>query len=326
MTGSMALQLAPLEALYDYGHGGEDFGEAVRAGLSMAQKRIPSKFFYDAHGSALFEDICEVAEYYPTRTEIGLLRAHGSEIAVLAGQGASVVEFGSGASVKVRLLLDGLDAPDWYVPVDISREHLVASAKELAVRYPALTVLPICADYTRPFDLPRSVKAPILGFFPGSTIGNFTRDEAQMFLRQAAVSLGPGAGLLLGADLLKDPAILRAAYNDAAGVTADFNLNLLVRINRELGGDFNLSQFRHEAMWVEDRGCIEMHLISLRAQVVRVGGKTFAFREGESIHTEYSHKYTVEQIQGLVRSAGWKPVRHWVDDQSLFSIHYLQAP
>ncbi len=325
MPGGMVLQLAPLEALYDYGHGGEDFGEAVCAGLALAQKRIPSKFFYDARGSALFEDICALEEYYPTRTEIGLLRDHATEIAELTGPGASVVEFGSGASIKVRLLLDGLAAPDWYVPVDISREFLVASAKELAGQYPALTVLPICADYTRPFDLPRAVKTPILGFFPGSTIGNFSHGEALAFLRQAARSLGPGAGLLLGADLIKDRAKLHAAYNDAAEVTAAFNLNLLARINRELGGDFDFSQFRHEGRVAKDRGCVEMHLVSQRAQVVRAAGKTFAFREGESIHTEYSHKYTIEQIQGMARKVGWEPERYWVDDRALFSIHYLRA-
>ncbi len=325
MPGSAVLQLAPLEALYDYGHGGEDFGTAVREGLSLGQKKLSAKFLYDARGSALFEEICTLPEYYPTRTEISLLEKHVTEIAELAGRGASVVEFGSGASVKVRLLLDTLAAPDWYVPVDISRQHLVASAKDLATQYPDLTVLPICADYTRAFDLPRSVRAPILGFFPGSTIGNFTHGEARAFLQQAASSLGAGAGLVLGADLMKAPDILRAAYNDAAGVTAAFNLNLLARINRELDGDFELSAFRHEGRLLEDEGRIEMHLVSQRAQVVRAAGKTFAFREGESIHTEYSHKYTIDQVQTLARSGGWEPVRSWVDDQSLFSIHFLAA-
>jgi len=325
MPDSSALQLAPLEALYDYGHSGEDFGTAVREGLGQTRKRIAAKFLYDARGSALFEEICALEEYYPTRTEIGLLRVHAKEIAALAGTGASVVEFGSGASVKVRLLLDGLQAPDWYVPVDISRDHLVASAKGLAVAYPGLTVLPICADYTRSFDLPRSVKAPILGFFPGSTIGNFTHEEALAFLRQAGKSLGRGAGLLLGADLMKDHDILRAAYNDAAGVTAAFNLNLLARINRELDGDFDLSAFGHEARLLADEARIEMHLVSRHDQVVRAAGQSFAFRQGESIHTEYSHKYTVEGVQSLARCAGWEPVASWVDDRSLFSIHYLTA-
>lgn len=325
MPDSNALQLAPLEALYDYGHGGEDFATAVREGLGKAQKSIPAKFLYDERGSALFEEICELEEYYPTRTEIGLLRTHAKEIAELAGPGASVVEFGSGASVKVRLLLDGLEAPDWYVPVDISREHLVASAQGLAAEYPALTVLPICADYTRHFDLPRPVKAPILGFFPGSTIGNFTDEEAQAFLLQAAKSLGSGAGLLLGADLMKDHDILRAAYNDGFGVTAAFNRNLLTRINRELDGDFDVSTFAHEARLLVEESRIEMHLVSLRDQVVRAAGKTFAFGQGESIHTEYSHKYTVDGVQSLAKRTGWDPVWSWVDEQSLFSIHYLKA-
>ena len=318
--------LGPLAGFHDYGAGEDDFEGAVVQGLGLEQKRIPAKYFYDARGSALFDEICELEEYYPTRTELDLLRTHAPEVADLAGPGIGLVEFGSGSSVKVRLLLDALRDPAVYVPVEISRTHLLQSAGELARDYPDLAVVPVCADYTRHFELPPlSAMRPRLGFFPGSTIGNFTRIEAAAFLGRAAVVLGPGAGLLIGADLEKDAALLHDAYNDAKGVTAAFNLNLLARINRELGGDFDPEAFRHHAPWNPARGCVEMHLVSTRRQTVTVAGRRFEFAEGESIHTEDSHKYSIPAFQEIARAGGWRPVRVWTDPRNLFSLHYLVA-
>ncbi|MGE0256235.1 MAG: L-histidine N(alpha)-methyltransferase [Alphaproteobacteria bacterium] len=312
--------------LVEFDHTGDDFQAAVVAGLALPQKRIPSKFFYDEAGSRLFDAICELPEYYPTRSELSVLAARAGEIAALAGPGASLVEFGSGSSVKVRLLLDAMQAPAAYLPVDISREHLLAAARRLAADYPAVPVIPVCADYTRPFELPavRGERSRV-GFFPGSTIGNFSRAEAKGFLESVAGDLGHGAGLLIGVDLRKDAAILRAAYNDAAGVTARFNLNLLVRANRELGADFDADGFAHEARWLEDEGRIEMHLVARHAQTVTVGGRGFAFTKGESIHTEDSHKYSVGEFQTLAAAAGWTPRAHWTDENGLFSVHWLVA-
>ncbi|MBM3560069.1 MAG: L-histidine N(alpha)-methyltransferase [Alphaproteobacteria bacterium] len=314
---------APPE-LVESDHTGDDFQSAVVAGLGLPQKRIPSKFFYDAAGSRLFDAICELPEYYPTRSEVSVLAAHAAEIAALAGPGVSLVEFGSGSSVKVRLLLDAMPVPAAYLPVDISREHLLAAARRLAADYPAVPVVPVCADYTRPFELPavRGERSRV-GFFPGSTIGNFSRDEAKGFLESVAGDLGRGAGLLIGVDLRKDPVILHAAYNDAAGVTARFNLNLLARANRELGANFELDAFAHDARWLEDEGRIEMHLVARRAQTVTVGGRGFAFARGESIHTEDSHKYTVGEFQALAAAAGWTPAACWTDEKDLFSVHWL---
>ena len=265
--------LGPLDGFHDFGDGGDGFLEAVVAGLSQPRKTLPCKYFYDARGSRLFDAICTLKEYYPTRTETGLLHDRCGEIAALAGPGVNLVEFGSGSSTKVRIVLDALDRPAAYVPVDISRDHLLASARLLAADYPALAVIPVCADYTAHFDLPeRALAGPRLGFFPGSTIGNFTPDAAVAFLAQAAGSLGAGAGLLIGADLKKDVRILHAAYDDARGVTAAFNMNLLVRINRELGGNFDLDAFAHEARWNPADGRIEMHLVSRRRQAITVRG------------------------------------------------------
>lgn len=318
--------LGPLTGFHDYGAAEDDFMGDVLAGLALAQKRIAPKYFYDAPGSALFDRICELEEYYPTRTELGILHRHAGEIAEMAGPGVGLIEFGSGSSVKVRLLLDALADPAIYVPVEISRSHLLNAATGLAEDYPGLSVVPVCADYTRHFDLPpASALRPRLGFFPGSTIGNFTRIEAAAFLGRAAVVLGPGAGLLIGADLEKDEAILHAAYNDRDGVTAAFNLNLLTRINRELGGDFDLKAFRHHAPWNPARGCVEMHLVSTRRQSVTVAGQRFEFEDGESIHTEDSHKYSVAAFHELARAGGWRPEKVWTDDDNLFSLHYLIA-
>ncbi|MEK9833772.1 MAG: L-histidine N(alpha)-methyltransferase, partial [Rhodospirillaceae bacterium] len=257
-----AMSLGPLHDYVEYDHAADSFLDDVLEGLAQSQKKLSSKYFYDERGSKLFDDICELTEYYPTRTETALLQTHAAEFATLIGANASVVEFGSGSSTKIRILLDALETPAAYIPVDISREHLLESAKALAGAYPDLPVVPIAADYTQPFDLPEiSGEAARIGFFPGSTIGNFTRDAAAEFLRAAATDLGADNGLLIGVDLRKDVDVLHAAYNDAAGVTAEFNLNVLRRVNRELGGDFDLDAFTHDARWVAEKGRIEMHLV-----------------------------------------------------------------
>lgn len=326
MSSASAEVLGALHDYVEYGHASNNFLEDVLDGLRRTPKRLPSKYFYDERGSQLFDDICELPEYYPTRTEMKLLQTISADVAALVGEGATVIEFGSGSSTKIRILLDALDAPLAYVPVDISREHLLMSAKDLADSYPDLRVVPVCADYTKPFDVPEIEGEKVrAGFFPGSTIGNFTRGEAVSFLRAAAADLGHNNGLLIGVDLRKDPDILRAAYNDAAGVTAAFNMNLLRRINRELDGDFDIGAFDHEARWVPDPGRIEMHLVSAGEQDVSVGGEVFHFAAGESIHTEDSHKYDVSGFQALAAEAGWTPIEAWTDPDALFSIHLLRV-
>ena len=301
----------------------EAFLHDVLDGLSQPQKSVPAKYLYDVRGSELFEEICALEEYYPTRTEIALLRAHGGEIAGLAGPDATVVEFGSGASVKTRILLDALEAPRACVPIDISGDYLRGIAEELSEAYPGLDVLPLSADFTGPLTLPAEAAPPRLGFFPGSTIGNFRIAEAGALLRRFRDALDGGA-LLIGVDLDKDPAVLHAAYNDRAGVTAAFNLNLLRRINRELVGSFDLRAFRHEARYVVAERRIEMHLVSRRTQTVKVDAHAFSFAEGESIHTEDSHKYTPEGFAALAAGAGWAGRRRWVDPRGWFSLHYLE--
>jgi len=303
-----------------------DFGAALAAGLGSRPKSLPSKFFYDATGARLFEEICELPEYYPTRTETALLASRAGDIATVIGPGAALIEFGAGAARKVRLLLDALARPAAFLPIDISGEHLREAAAALAQDYPTLAVLPVAADYTQPFLLPRlPAGARRIGFFPGSTIGNFTPAEARQFLRSTALLL-KGGGLLVGVDLVKDPAILHAAYNDAAGVTAAFNLNLLARANRELGTDFDLAGFRHYAFFNPQASRVEMHLVSVRAQRVRFGVQQFDFAEGESIHTENSCKYTVASFQALAGAAGFRPAAVWCDPDRLFSLHWLEAP
>ena len=326
MSGAPAEALGPLHDYVEYDHATDNFLEEVLAGLRHPVKRLPSKYFYDERGSQLFDDICELPEYYPTRTEMALLRDISADVAALVGEGATVIEFGSGSSTKIRILLDALVSPLAYVPVDISREHLLMSAKGLAGNYPDLRVVPVCADYTQPFEVPQidgeKVRA---GFFPGSTIGNFTRSEAISFLQAAATDLGHNNGLLIGVDLRKDVETLHAAYNDSAGVTAAFNLNLLHRINREIGGDFDIDSFAHDARWVPEFGRIEMHLVSVCAQTVSIGGESFEFKSGESIHTEDSRKYDVEGFKDLAREAGWNSVDCWTDPDDLFSIHLLRV-
>jgi dimethylhistidine N-methyltransferase len=315
-----------LQKLQDLEPSQDEFRAAVLAGLRQGEKSLPCKFFYDAEGSRLFDKICELPEYYPTRTECRILEDHAGAIAKLVGSHARLVEFGSGAGVKIRLLLSALDRPAGYVPVDISRLHLLAAASSLAKDFPHLAIAPICADYTLPFDIPAPTgRAPTstIGFFPGSTIGNFTPQEAHAFLASARKLLGPGSSMIVGVDLRKEEAVLVRAYDDAAGVTAAFNLNLLRRINRELMGTFQLDQFVHSARWNGGLGRMEMHLISRRAQTVEIGRDRFTFKEGETIHTENSHKYTIAQFQDLARSAGYEPRAVWTDAAELFSVHLI---
>ncbi|GEO37322.1 dimethylhistidine N-methyltransferase [Skermanella aerolata] len=302
------------------------FLEDVLDGLGLAEKTLPAKYFYDERGSKLFDEICELDEYYPTRTETALLADHAGDIAAQVGPGITLLELGSGSSTKVRLLLDRLDHPKAYIPVDISREHLQVSAARLAADYPGLKVTPIFADYVQGF--PVSVEGGAdrtLAFFPGSTIGNFHPVEAQSFLARLARRLGAGSRLLIGVDLKKPKERLEAAYNDAAGVTAAFNLNLLERINRELDGTFDLDGFTHLAFYNDDVGRIEMHLKSVRDQTVLVAGVPFRFEEGETIHTEDSYKYSADEFRKLAHVAGWSADATWTDDARLFSIHLLNS-
>jgi dimethylhistidine N-methyltransferase len=296
------------------------------SGLTSPQKTLPCKYFYDELGSRLFDRICELDEYYPTRTELGIMEAHGDEMARLLGPRCLLVEYGSGSSVKTRLLLDRLQDPAGYVPIDISGAHLLATAEDLARAYPRLNVLPVCADYTGTVALPARPPSTrtISVYFPGSTIGNFHPAEAGAFLRRIASVCGAGGGLLIGVDTKKPRDVLERAYDDASGVTARFNLNILVRLNREIGADFRLDGFRHEARWNEARGRVEMHLVSRRAQTVSLAGRAVSFREGESIHTECSYKYTVEEFRALAQAAGFVPRRVWTDAEGLFSVHFLE--
>ena len=304
----------------------EDFRASVIDGLSQPQKTLPCKFFYDERGSWLFDRICTLDEYYPTRTEIRILEERIGEIAELIGRRAHLIELGSGASVKIRSLLNALPDLVQYSAVDISREHLLKSAEALALDYPALNVAAVCADYTGAFDVPKPSHYPAahrVAFFPGSTVGNFSHEEAVGFLERIAGILGSGGGLLIGADLKKDRDVLHAAYNDAAGVTAAFNLNLLHRINDELGGDFDVDAFEHTAVYVDDPGRIEMRLVSSRKQTVSIDGCCFEFARGEYIHTENSHKFSPEEFRELCARAGFTPVACWTDPDQLFSVHYF---
>ncbi|MBC7944837.1 MAG: L-histidine N(alpha)-methyltransferase [Burkholderiales bacterium] len=303
-----------------------NFAEEVAAGLRQPQKTIPPKFFYDARGSQLFEAICETPEYYPTRTESAILQQRAGEVSELVGAGVQLIEIGSGNSQKVRLLLDALK-PASYMPLDISRDHLVHAADAMSRDYPWLDVHAVCVDYMQPTFalLPRSALRK-LAFFPGSTIGNFEPHEALAFLRRLRGLVAPGGAVLIGVDLKKDAGILNRAYNDASGVTARFNLNLLARINRELGADFDLAHFEHDAFYNEGIGRIEMHLVSTRVQNVCVGGERYSFERGETIHTENSYKYSVAQFQVLGEAAGFNEVRTWTDVNQLFSLHYLAGP
>jgi L-histidine Nalpha-methyltransferase len=302
-----------------------DFAGAVLAGFATKPRSLPCRFFYDARGSALFEEITQLPEYYPTRAETALLEAYREEIAERMGDARVLVEFGSGSSRKTSLLLSALRRVSVYVPIDVAGESLAEAAEWLAERHDGLAIRPLVADFTKTRMLPIVARrAQKLGFFSGSTIGNLTHAEAIGFLANAAHLLGRGASFLVGVDLKKDPAVLIPAYNDKRGVTAAFNLNLLARINRELDGDIDLDSFAHDTIYDEANGRIEMHLVSLARQTVHVLGRAFSFAKGERIHTENSHKYSVEEFQVLAARAGWTPTRAWTDADGLFSLHFLR--
>jgi len=294
----------------------------VLRGLGATPKHLPPKYFYDEVGSRLFEQITELPEYYPTRCEIEILRKHAIDIGKLIPRGAVLIEFGAGAATKARILLRAAPQLAAYVPVDINGEMIAREAAELRPDFPRLKVLPVRADITTPFPLPAEARsaAARVGFFPGSTIGNFEPHEAAGFLRNAARILGPGAVLIIGVDLIKPVEVLTAAYNDKAGITAKFNCNLLKRINRELGGTFKLDSFEHHAFYNRERNRIEMHLASRKRQRVTVAGASIDFRAGETIHTENSYKYSVESLDALARGIGWLPAANWTDDAKYFSI------
>ncbi len=299
----------------------------VLEGLSLPRKHLPCKLFYDERGSRLFDRICELDEYYLTRTELAIMQRHAAEMARCIGPQARLVEFGSGSSVKIRLLLDHLKQPAGYLPIDISTRHLLAAAESIARDYPDLHVQPIGADYTQPFELPALPPHALrsVAYFPGSTIGNLDRGQAVEFLRRTVALVGARGGLLIGADLVKDKAVLERAYNDAAGVTAEFNLNLLRVLNRSFGANFALDGFAHEAIYDDAESRIEMHLISLRAQSVCVGEQRFELRADEPIVTEYSHKYTLPAFARLAEDGGMRVRRVWTDPERMFSVQYLEV-
>ncbi len=301
-----------------------EFLRDVLDGLARVPKRLPCKYFYDARGSELFEQICELEEYYPTRSEAEVLARRGAEMADLCGRRCVLIEYGSGSSRKTRLLLERLRDPAAYVPVDISAEHLLLSARGLALRFPGLVIRPVAADFTRPFGLPPLPAADRrVVFFSGSTVGNFEPREAVGLLAYIARLTGTGGGLLIGVDLKKDRRTLERAYNDARGVTAAFNLNLLARINRELGADFAPERFRHRATYNEAAGRIEMHLVSEAAQELHVDGRTFVFAKGETICTEYSYKYAPDEFRALAARVGFEVDHVWTDGEGLYSVQYL---
>ena len=295
----------------------------VVAGLAARPKRLPPKYFYDEAGARLFEEITALPEYYPTRCELALLAAHAGALARFVPPRSALIEVGSGSTRKVRLLLAAAPAIVAYVPVDISCEMLAQEAERLQRDHPALLVAPLEADFTRPFALPGAIAGMArTGFFPGSTVGNFEPSEAVAFLHHLGTTLGRGAGLIIGVDLVKEKRLLDAAYDDAAGVTALFNLNLLARINRELGADFDLAAFAHRAFYDVERRRVEMHLVSRHAQRVHVAGRVVDFRAGETIHTENSYKYTHDSFTALARGAGWSPVDVFTD--GMFAVHALR--
>jgi dimethylhistidine N-methyltransferase len=301
-----------------------DFLREVLSGLSQPDKRLPCKYFYDEAGGQLFERICALDEYYPTRCELAILERHANSMAERIGAGAALIEYGSGSSRKTRLLLDQLIRPAAYVPVDINGQQLLHTARALGQAYPNLLVRPVEADFARPFALPplRRKATRRVVYFSGSTIGNFEPDAARDLFASIAALVGPGGGLLIGVDLKKDPAILRAAYNDRLGVTAAFNLNLLTRINRELNADFAVDRFHHYAFYNPTLNRIEMHLVSQMSQIVRVEESSFPLVEGESICTEYSYKFNLEDCRSLAHDAGLRLRETWLDEREWFSVQY----
>jgi dimethylhistidine N-methyltransferase len=309
-------------AVLDFEPANEEFCEQVIAGLSQHPRTLPCKFFYDETGSALFSKICELPEYYITRTEMQILRERGGEIAKALGRGIELIGLGTGAGTKTRILLDNLERPVAYLPVDISREQLSQSAITFRKKFPGLEVLPVCADYLQPFHLPRrrGNATRTVVYFPGSTIGNLEPEDATDFLKKIAALAGPGGALLMGVDLKKSKTILERAYNDNAGVTARFNLNLLARANRELGSDFDLRSWRHRAIYNEKAGRIEMHLVSRGQQTVNIADAAFSFASGEYIITEFSYKYSPPEMIALAGAVGLRFEKIWTDEQKLFGL------
>jgi len=303
------------------------FMQDMQTALSHTPKRISSKYFYDEAGSALFDRICDLPEYYPTRTELSILQTHAIDISNCIGEHADIIEFGAGSLHKIRLLLNAANHPARYVPMDISRVHLPAACLTLQNEFKDLNIVPMVADYTSEWQLPAAMRdaGKRVAFFPGSTIGNFSPLQAHAFFTQCALHLRGGA-LLLGVDLIKSPDILHAAYNDSQGVTALFNSNILKRSNRELGSDFDLSQFIHSAFYNAPLQRIEMHLLSLKSQIVNLNGVAYAFEQGETLHTEYSHKFTVSGVQKAAQLAGLQPGAFWTDPQQYFGLLWLNIP
>jgi len=304
----------------------DELSTSVLAGLRRTPKELSPVWFYDEYGSTLFDAICELPEYYLTRTELAIMETHAAEMARIIGPQAALIEFGSGTSMKTRLLLNRLAAPAAYVPVDIAREHLIDAANTLSRDYPGLRVFPVCADFTQPFELPKPAQSAQrrVVYFPGSTLGNFSREQAHTVLARMRDIVGDHGAVLIGIDLKKDPDILRAAYNDSAGVTAKFNLNALQHINRELGANFDLRGFRHEAVWNEDQSRIEIFLVSMKDQTVSIAGTPVRFSQGEPLRTEFCHKYTLESFASLAASAQLTATHVWMDPEQKFSVQMLE--
>ena len=310
---------------YDNHPAMDDIHDDVINGLKQQPKKISPKYFYDKKGSELFDVICGLPEYYLTRTEIALLKKYGSEIVELTGRNALLIELGSGSSKKIRILLEAI-RPHTYMPMDISKEHLLYSIKKLAKDFPWLKIYAACVDYSQPWRLPDGApNCRRIAFFPGSSIGNFEPNNAKILLRQVAHLVKIDGGLLIGVDLKKDRKLLEAAYNDEQGVTADFNLNILTRLNREMDADFDIQQFKHQAFYNESLSRIEMHLESITDQKIRINDHQFSFRKGESLYTECSYKYSISEFHELAKQAGFLPMKVWTDDDKLFSIHYLKV-
>jgi len=312
---------------YDFHPKLEDLRSQVLSGLVGSPKWLAPKFFYDERGSDLFSEICALPEYYLTRAELGLLRERSGEISEYFQESCVIIEYGCGSSEKIHLLLEAAQGCRAYAAVDISKQPLLKLAEGLSQLHPSLEIMALCADFMAPFPLPLNGHGRLkkIAFFPGSSIGNFDPAQAIQFLSNVALEVGKDGGLLIGVDLKKDPKILHAAYNDARGTTARFNKNILARINRECGANFNLDRFSHRAFYNEEAGRIEMHLVSQEDQEVSVNGTAIRFAKGESLHTENSYKYHVEEFQGLAAKAGWNPRRCWTDSQNRMSLHYLQA-
>lgn len=321
----MSLSLLRSVPLTEQDYGTTDDLREILTGLGQPQKTISSKFLYDEFGSRLFDQICDLPEYYLTRTELGILREHVVEMAARIGPQASLIEFGSGSSLKIRILLKNLDRLAAYVPVDISRDYLVIAAEEIARDFPDIEVLPVAADFTYPFDLPDPVVTPVRNvvYFPGSTIGNFSQTAARRLLQVMHHEAGENGALLIGIDLQKDRDVVEAAYNDSAGVTAEFNLNILRRLNREFGATFTLDNFRHRAIYSEEFGRIEMYLVSTCDQMVTIADREFSISAGESILTEHSHKYTLEGFVAMTTRAGFRLEKTWSDSAEMFAVLYF---